>query len=85
MEDSQALVKNLQTFSKMVNALFNLKSQIFSFLDTILTILDPDRGIGIANTNPDPGEPFQYGSTWIRIRNTGFYPPFIGVILRLGS
>jgi len=26
----------------MVSALFNLKSQIFSFLDTILTVLDLD-------------------------------------------
>jgi len=36
-------------------------------LDNILTVLDPDP---YSNTGPDPGEPFQYGSTWIRIRNT---------------
>jgi len=28
--------------------------------------------IRIGNTDPDPGEPFQYESTWIRIRNTAF-------------
>ena len=27
--------------------------------------------IRIPNTDPDPGEPFQYGFKWIRIRNTG--------------
>jgi len=34
--------KNYQAFSKIVNPLVNLKSQIFSFLDAILTVLDPD-------------------------------------------
>jgi len=43
-------------------------------LDTILIVLDPDLcwiRIRIPNTDPDPdpGEPFHYGSTWIRIRN----------------
>ena len=45
----------------MVNALFNLKFlTLFSFIDDVLTVL-----------NPDSGEAFKYGSTWIRIRNTG--------------
>jgi len=28
--------------------------------------------IRISNTDPDPGEPFQYGSAWIQIQNTDF-------------
>jgi len=35
-------------------------------MDNILTVLDPAA---------DPGEPFQYGSTWIRIRNTSVADP----------
>jgi len=58
----------------MVNALFNLKSQTFPpFLTPFFTVLDPD---------PDPGEPFQYRSTWIRIRiqNTGQHRGLIWLV-----
>jgi len=39
--------------------------------------------IRIPNTDPDPGEPFQYGSTWIqiRIRNTGLCPLTYGYLV----
>jgi len=60
---------NHQASSKMVTALFNLKSQIFPPFRTPIWL--SWIRIRIPNTDPDPGEPFQYGSTWIRSRNTG--------------
>jgi len=57
-----------QPFRKMVKALFTLKSQFYFPFWTPFWL--SWIRIRIPNTDPDPGEPFQYGSTWIRIRNT---------------
>ena len=49
--------------------LFQLKiPDFFPFLIAIFTVMDLDP---LPNTDLDPGEPFVYGSTWIRFRNTG--------------
>jgi len=62
-----ALKHLLRTSSKMVNVLFNLKSRnCFPFWTTFWLAWIRIR---ILITDPDSEEPFQYGSTWIRIRN----------------
>jgi len=53
----------------MVNAIFTLKSQFYFHFWTPFWL--SFIRIRIPNTDPDPGEPFQNVSTWIRIRNTG--------------
>jgi len=70
--------KNHQTFFKMVIALFNLKSEIFFILDTILTVLylDPYCHYGSGSRGAIS---IRCGSSWIRIRirNTGFMSFFV--------
>jgi len=60
--------KNHQTFYKMVNTLFTLKSPFYFPFWTPFWLSRIRIRIRIPNTDPDPGEPFQYTSTWIRIR-----------------
>jgi len=60
--------ENYQAFNKMVLYFRNLKSDIFTFVNVISAVLDPDPypqyGSGSSGD-------IQYGSTWIWIRNTG--------------
>jgi len=58
----------------MVYALFNLKSQIFPPFRTSFWL--SWIRVRIPNKDPDPGELFQYGSTWIPIgiQDTASYP-----------
>jgi len=62
--------ENHQALSKMVNALFNLKSEIFSFFDVILTVLDPESVFPIriwnqggSHFNTDPHESWSGSKT----------------------
>ena len=68
IKDSEAQVEP-SCFLYKVNALFNFDFALF--FNTIVTFHVQDYRY-IPKSDPDPGEPFQCGSTRIRIRNTAY-------------